>query len=542
MPRLLSLLLLLAVSLSGVAQNPPLLNTAFDGDRLTGPGETATFISVLQVPEPSATGLRIVYSIEGDATIERLEKHDGWTCTIAGKTAECTLPSAEAGARWMDVIVRAGSTNGGTATITMTATAAPPVGPRSATATLQTYLVIPVETNADAGPGSLRDAINIANADGRPAKIEFRLPPPVPAEGWFTLIPESPLPPITAHRVVVDGKAQTRFTGDTNPKGPEVAIDGRLAHEGLEIHSTCLARVEGLTLGHFDRRHALWFAATDRCPIGYGYLTDVRVVSENYIGTDPTGMVAWPNFRGVRGDFGNGVIRNNLISGNTLSGIWIWATGGSHATFTIEENRFGVASDGVTPLPNGTTAMLFGDRASGDVRKNLIANHPGMGIAAVRGDTYVRVYENSMRDNGGIAIDWGIDGASRVDDEDALTEPNAPVLLSATYDAVANQTFFNVTTRTTYSPNAYSLRLDFYANRGPDGDGEEWLGTDYPRKTDGGAYQTALPGDHRGKWINATLTRIPVFYARTPLQPRAEAPGIYDETTSEFSNTILIGQ
>ena len=43
------------------------------------------------------------------------------------------------------------------------------------------------------------------------------------------------------------------------------------------------------------------------------------------------------------------------------------------------------------------------------------------------------------------------------------------------------------------------LYLDFYANRGPDGDGEQWLNSGEVFAMDGRSYATSIPGDHRGK-------------------------------------------
>ena len=546
MSRFRFLPLALVLSLPLFAQNVRLVASVLPPEIIVDPGATATFQTALTNPgQVRATDVRVVYSIDGEATIERVDGHHGWTCTIAGKTAECTNPFPLIVPSSYMVTVRAGATNGGSSTLRMTATAAQPVfadGQNTSTATLQSYQIVAVETTADGGPGSLRAAIETANSVTKPVRIEFHLPAPVPAEGWFTLIPESPLPPIVNDRVFVDGKSQTRLTGDTNTRGPEIAIDGRRAHRGLEIHSSCLARVEGLVLGNFDENQGLWFTKAHPCTNSVSYTTDVRLVMDNYIGTDPTGTVAWPNLRGLRGDFGSGSIRNNLISGNTYSGMWIWLSEERYESFLIEENKIGVAADGVTPLPNGAAGMLLGPRVSADVRRNIIANHPGMGIALVRGETYVGIRENSMRDNGGIGIDWGIDGVSPNREEDRESDPNTPVLLSATYDATTNRTYFNVTSKSVRpGADGFDLRLQFYANRGPDGDGEQWIGNGLVDANDGSAYITSIPGDHRGKWINATLTRTPIFFVRPPSDGiSSELATFGDDSTSEFSNAVFV--
>ena len=541
------LFLLIATSFPLLAQTSGLRTFISPTQATVDANASMTFqTSLSTVANVQATDVRIVYSIDGEATIELLEGHAGWTCAIAGKTAECTVPYSVIGEDRFQVTIRAGGTNGGASTLTMTVTSAQPVdgsGANISHATLQSFQLLAVETTADAGVGSFRAAIETANGLTKPAKIEFHLPPPVPAEGWFTIIPESPLPPITADRVVVDGKSQTRFTGDTNTRGPEIAIDGRRAHRGLEIHSSCMARVEGLVLGNFDENQGLWFTKAHACTDSFSYATDIRLVMDNYIGTDPTGTVAWPNLRGLRGDFGSGSIRNNLISGNTYSGMWIWLTEGRFDSFLIEENRIGVASDGVTPLPNGAAGILFGPRVSADVRQNVIANHPGMGIALVPGDTYVGIRENSMRDNGGIGIDWSIDGVSPIKEDDGPANPNAPVLLSAFYDDATNRTYFNVTTKSR-RPGADGVifGLDFYANSGPDGDGEQWISSGAVNASDGRAYLTSIAGDYRGKWINATLTRTPQFFVRPPGSISTEGATFGDDSTSELSNAVFVSQ
>jgi hypothetical protein len=541
MKRLIALTVFLAASLSLFAQTTPLVATVQPSFIIVNPGELAYFqTSIINPPATPASNVRVVFSFDGDATIEAIEGHAQWSCTINGRTAECTQPPGFAASNGFLLTVRAGATNGGTSILTMSGTAAQPVtAPAIATATLQAFQTIAVETTADAGPGSLRAAIETANTLGKPVKIEFRLPPPVPAEGWFTIIPESPLPPITADRVSVDGKSQTRFTGDTNTRGPEIAIDGRRAHRGLEIHSPCLARVEGLVLGNFDANQGLWFTRSRECANRVSFETDRRVVAGNYIGTDPTGTIAWPNRRGLRGDFGDGIIENNLISGNTYSGIWIWV--GTSGSYLIEKNRFGTAADGVTPLPNGAAGILFGDRVTADVRENVIANHPGMGIALVRGgNTYIQIRRNSMRDNGGIGIDWGIDGVTPRRENDLESDPNAPVLLSAFYDAATKRTYFNVSSKSVRPyADGFSLALDFYANRTADGDGEEWIGSTGVNASDGSAYLTWIDGDHRGKWINATLTRAPVFFSRPPTTEGLSTL-IFDDSTSELSNAVFV--
>ncbi|MCM2315415.1 MAG: hypothetical protein NDJ92_09730, partial [Thermoanaerobaculia bacterium] len=72
-----------------------------------------------------------------------------------------------------------------------------------------------VTTTADSGPGSLRSGFDAVNSGGcaRPCTIEFAIAPPVPASGYFTIRPLSPLPVLYGDAIVIDGSSQTRSTG-----------------------------------------------------------------------------------------------------------------------------------------------------------------------------------------------------------------------------------------------------------------------------------------------------------------------------------------
>ena len=544
MPRLLAVLLSGLFSLSLFAQQAFLVSAVRPKQLIVDAGATATFeTTVRNGTGTMATDARIVYELTGEATIERLEDVGTWQCTIESKTAVCTNPFTMMSEDRIDVIVRAGATNGGASQLRMSAFSAQQqvIGEQHiAKGTLQSYHLIAVTTTADSGPGSLRAAIAEANGTNT-AKIEFQLPAPVPSEGWFTIMPESPLPPITAESVLIDGTSQTRLTGDTNTRGPEIAIDGRHAHRGLEVHSPCMSRVYGLTLGHFDANQGLWVTKSRECTALGPFDVTTREVVGNYIGTDPTGTTAWPNRRGLRGDFGAGRIANNVISGNTYSGMWIWITEGRFDSYTIEDNLFGVGADGVTPLPNGAAGMLFGDRVSADVRRNVIANHPGMGIALARGGlTFVGIRQNSMRDNGGIGIDWGVDGVSPFGDG---RNPDPPVLLASRYDSASNRTYFTFRWNQYRfpGPNPSFDRFDFYSNRGPDGDGETWIGEGNTAFVAEGSYEAWVTGDHRGKWVNAAVTSVPQFGA-APIDGEAVIPYpvFGEDSTSEFSNAVKV--
>ncbi len=87
-----------------------------------------------------------------------------------------------------------------------------------------------VSRTEDSGEGSLRQAILDANDHYGPDKIVFNIPMSdrgflssdvtgEPGDAFFIRL-VSPLPKIT-EALIIDGKSQTRFTGDTNPATPE---------------------------------------------------------------------------------------------------------------------------------------------------------------------------------------------------------------------------------------------------------------------------------------------------------------------------------
>src|SRR4051812_4310875 len=112
-----------------------------------------------------------------------------------------------------------------------------------------------VNSTADSGGGTLRDAIIQADNGvcSIPCSIVFNIPGPVPDSGYFTIKPLSPLPPITWYATSIFGGTQTLFTGDTNPFGPEVEIDGSQAGNtsGFKFFFSESCTIDGLAINGF---------------------------------------------------------------------------------------------------------------------------------------------------------------------------------------------------------------------------------------------------------------------------------------------------
>jgi hypothetical protein len=491
------------------------------------PGQNAEFWTYVgnNVRDNKPPNVRIDYAVT-NGVIEKIDAPPSLTCTVAGATAVCTIKPLVENPNKITVTVKSTADRlAGKTTLTMRATGDVPDKTPANDQTVDTvpiYRWYAVTTVADDGPGSLRDAIVQANANCTPGpcRIVFEIPPPVPAEGWFTITPVEPLPTITADRVSVEGLRQKAFTGDTNPLGPEIAIDGRLARRGLSIVSRCEAVIEGLALGNFDEDQGLWFGGGAGCP---EYRPDRRAVAGNYIGVDPTGTTAWPNLRGLNASGANALVSGNVISRNRYSGVWMW-----NGSVTFSQNRI---------ENNGASGIFLGPNVGNvTVTGNTISNHRDMGLAIARSKVPVEIHGNTMKNNGGLGIDWGLDGVSPVDADDKEGPSNAPVLLSTSYDAAQKQTLITLLIKST--PLSTTTQqdgvFDFYGNGAPDGEGEKTLGTVRASPATTGAITVSVFGDLRGQWINATWTRvIPNFFD----------PYDYDAAaTSELSNAIFASQ
>lgn len=545
-----------AVPMSAQPALPALRVIANSFNQRLEPGARDRFTAYVEnLSSTPATNVVLTVTLPGGGTIEGAGPlvENSMSCNTTGNVVVCTASSvSNTQGVGVEVLYRAPTRRSGEdvvvrAVVTSAeADLTPADNENTHTITMVRQFV--VANVADEGSGSLRQAMHDVNAlcpVPKPCAILFEIPAPVPAGGWFTIQPRTPLPEV-AGTLKIDGKTQTAFTGNTNPDGPEIEINGLLTPEGsgLRLRPDCDVDVRNLAVNGFPgygitiRR--MPDAEADSCVIRQ--LAIHAVVFDNYLGTDPRGRIAKPNQRGLGLFTMSSIVSGNLISGNRRSGIY--AAEGFFAE--ISNNRIGIGADG-SPLGNGAGIYFdmgdsrFGNVGGADVTDNVIAYNDGMAIARSRRGE-IMIFGNSMFDNLQQGIDVDLDGpsAQRANDTDV---PNAPVLFSAAYDPGRKATI--VRGRIDSEAHAQfrsievyaSSRLSVWGTSQAEQSVERWLLLGGHEN-----FEIAVPFDLRGKWITATYNvgRFTGF-ARSPGGVSAQTHRESHPTdTSELSNAVAV--
>ena len=260
----------------------------------------------------------------------------------------------------------------------ITATATDPNGNTSefaqciSTTVLSSSPLVVVNTN-DAGPGSLRDAILVANdRPGIPDTITFN----IPGNGPHTIQPLSALPDIT-DPVVIDGSSQQGADCSVWPPTLQIELDGTNAGDanGLTLNSGGSgSTIKGLVINSFQNSQF-----TDL--LGNGILLNSssnNTIQCNFIGTDLTGATAKTNqgdgillIDDADSNRIGGIGAGNLISGNYINGISTRQSNfdgnpgaASADKGIIEGNLIGLNADGTEALANDSDGIDITDFAS----------------------------------------------------------------------------------------------------------------------------------------------------------------------------------
>lgn len=240
--------------------------------------------------------------------------------------------------------------------------------------TLLSVLTVTDTSDSSSDTGSLRYALMNAQ-DGD--TVDFDIPTSDPGynattSSW-TIEPSSPLPAIT-NSILIDGFSQRGYSGT-----PVIELNGSQAGtaDGLTIRGSGVT-VRGLDVNGFTQ--------------GFGILISGSGATGNwiygsYLGTDPTGELAYPNGDGVEiddgasanligtnGDGVNDSSERNVISGNTYAGVSIGGAGTEQNI--VAGNYIGTDATGESALGNGS---YFGVQLTNGASVNWI------GVNAVNG-------------------------------------------------------------------------------------------------------------------------------------------------------------
>jgi len=249
-----------------------------------------------------------------------------------------------------------------------------------------------VTTTADAGAGSLRQAILDANGAAGADTIQFALV----GSGVQTIAPASALPSITAE-VTIDGYTQSGASANTNAPGQGTNAVILIEIDGTNTGTGTNAAV--LFLGPGAANSVVRGLAINR-----GKYAGIRVsgtagvvIEGNFIGTDPTGEIA-------QGNTNYGVLLNdgpsaatiggatpaarNVISGNGTTGIGFGQNGtlggsGHHVlgnligTDATGGNEIGGAQDGIETSGPATSVTIGGTDAAS---RNVVSGNGSYGL------------------------------------------------------------------------------------------------------------------------------------------------------------------
>lgn len=358
-----------------------------------------------------------------------------------------------------------------------------------------------VTNTIDSGPGSLRQAILDANTiPGQAHTIIFNIPTTDPGfdGSVFTIKPLSELP-VVIRNTTIDGTTQSVFTGDTNPLGPDIVVNGSMLATGNGLRLDDNNVVKGLTINGFAGTGILmsWTFAS-------GLVANNNQILENFIGTDPTGTIAIPNIEGIivsgfasppLQNTGN-VIQNNLISGNHSRGIGLCDAaqtqmiGNSIGTDRTRTADIGNEANGIGLSCAGAPNNLIDGNTIAFNHDDGIVDAPDyrFGVAFTpQGHQGNAIRRNSIFSNGGLGINLlpppvgsepphtpTLNDSCDSDTGGNLLQ-NFPVLTSAVTDG-SNIIVSGVLNST---PN-HTFEIELFVNNGTDpsgfGEGQVYLG------------------------------------------------------------------
>jgi hypothetical protein len=268
-----------------------------------------------------------------------------------------------------------------------------------------------VTNTNDTGAGSLRQAIEDANATAGADTIEFN----IPGAGVHTITPQSLLPSIN-EAATIDGYSQPGSFANTNPTGGlntvlQIEIDGSVAPNRVVTIGASNVTVRGLVINHCGECIELFNLGT----------VSGMVIAGNFIGTDASGLAGTSSQNGISIGFTQGGTvgvtigglnpeDRNLISGNSNAGIRSISNFNGGATCVIQGNIIGLDKNAAAPIPNqlgivhndqGPTTSTIGGLTP--EAANIISGNTSAGVYAV-GPVNASIRGNSIYDNAALGI------------------------------------------------------------------------------------------------------------------------------------------
>lgn len=366
-----------------------------------------------------------------------------------------------------------------------------------------------VTTTADDGAGSLRQAIAASNrdcaarsVDSVPCRLSFAIAEPLPARGWYTIEPQSPLPPLDAFDIVVDGTFHN--TAPIELRGTHVFGDGLVLRGTFDT-------LRGLSIDGFFGNGVV----VDQPPSSAPYL-----IENNVIGSDPSGAPVPNGLRGIAIAEGFGTIRGNTISGNARSGIF--AAGPTGHTYILD-NR--ITNNGASGIYIGPSTLHPGLIVQVDVQGNTISGNHDFPVGTDSTVRRVAVRDNVMFDNGA-PFDIGMDGPGVVP---LVADQPPPTITSAVYDAASGDTVVTIDihpVRRNFDTWALYIFANHALDRAGRAEAETLLGS---VSTDNAATVVfRRHGDLRGQIITALTVRSTPFEFDT------------QEASTELSDGVVV--
>lgn len=278
-----------------------------------------------------------------------------------------------------------------------------------------------VTNTNNSGCGSLREAINCANASPVPKTIEFQIPNTDPGydggRGVYTINLTTLLPEITRDSITIDGSTQSAFNGNTNTSmlgsgttvgaddlanpqidGPEIEIvDNNSLVMGIEVDASYFI-MKGIAIYGFGDNSNGNSSGNFLVGDNGANLTDF-LVENCVIGTEADSFTSPPSPNQGGGltfmDCANITVQDNVIGYNQSSGIAI-----------IDANCTNTLIQRNDITSNGTSSAYFDgidikeDAASITIRQNLISGNGALGVDCWSCLSNVTIEQNDLATNG----------------------------------------------------------------------------------------------------------------------------------------------